>query len=790
MSSKPTLGKATSSKKRKVGGSSTEDPSQPKLDMFLYHKPILPKKDNLMEIDSVPTTSNVHLGTFHKPASKLLFTITNTIPKRSNELSDTEFEKSWEKQKACIQAVFSTNHHKNFNYLTTSKLCEGCCHFGKSKKLYEALVKEIEQHVLEIQKNLTPVNRDLLIRLNSSWNTYCHQLTVIRTVFMALDRTYILPNTKFQSIIELGKNIFSKTIMDVEEFRNVAVAEVLQLIKLDRDAKAVDIKLIHDILQIMIELSYYSTDFENRFLTSTNNYYKEEANHHINTLPVPDYIQHASMRLQQESNERIKNYLDSRTKRGLTHAVTNQLIYKKASKIIEKGFNYILDNNLIEPLKIFYELLGQSEEMGLLRTAFAEYIKKQGAALIKDPKADPSMIPSLLKFKKKIDRIMDYCFHRDESLMNVSKESFEYFINTRGNKPAEMLAKYIDAKLKISKQRATASEVDLVVLDSALALFRYIQTKDTFEVYYKRFLAKRLLLDRSISAETEKHVLEVLKLECGHEFTKNFENMFKDMQVSNDLAVAFKDYQKHQQRMPMNVKVIAQAFWPTFPVSKIKLPPKMQASQRLYEEFYTSRFNGRKLNWQNSLSSLAIIAHYPKGNKEIILSLLQAVILLLFNDARKKSYTFTEIQSATGLDNKDLISLLASLSSTTYPLIKKTQKEATSITPQDSFRYNLEFESPTTRIRIPAAVFEQTTDEHKEVEEKVQVNRKHQLEAAIVRIMKSKKTLGHSALINELFAQLTYPVDANDIKKRIESLIERDYMTRDANDNSLYVYLS
>ncbi|KAI7897480.1 cullin 4 [Cokeromyces recurvatus] len=745
-----------------------------------------------MEIDNIVPIKNIHLGAFHKPTSELLVTITNMIPTRLNELSDAEFEKSWEKQKACIQAIFSTEQHKNFNYLTTSRLCESCCRFGKSEKLYEALVREIEQYTLEIQKSLVPLNRELLVRLNSSWNTYCHHLTVIRTVFMALDRTYILPKTKFQSIIELGKGIFSKNIMDIEEFRNVVVAEVLQLIKLDRDSKIVDVKLIHDILQIMIELSYYSSDFENRFLTSTNNYYKEEANELINALSVSDYIQHASIRLQEESQDRIQNYLDNRTKRSLTHAVVDQLIYKKASKIIEKGFNSILDNNLVEPLKLFYELLGQSEEMNLLRKAFADYIKRQGAALIKDPKNDPTMIPSLLKFKKKMDRILEYCFHHDESLMNVSKESFEYFINTRGNKPAEMLAKYIDSRLKISikKQRMNVTEVDLAVLDSALTLFRYIQTKDTFEAYYKRFLAKRLLLDRSISQETEKHVLEVLKLECGHEFTKNFENMFKDIQVSNDLAIAFKDYEKHQSRMPMNVKVIAQAFWPTFPVSKIKLPPNMQASQRLYEEFYTSKFNGRKLNWQNSLSSLAIVAHYPKGNKEIVLSLLQAIILLLFNDTRKKLYTFSEIQAATGLENKDLSSLLASLSTETYPLIKKTTSTTSTITPQDSFQYNLEFESPNVRIRIPAAVFEQATDEHKEVEEKVQVNRKHQLEAAIVRIMKAKKTLSHSALINEIFTQMKYPVDANDIKKRIEALIERDYLARDINDNSLYNYIS
>lgn len=39
--------------------------------------------------------------------------------------------------------------------------------------------------------------------------------------------------------------------------------------------------------------------------------------------------------------------------------------------------------------------------------------------------------------------------------------------------------------------------------------------------------------------------------------------------------------------------------------------------------------------------------------------------------------------------------------------------------------------------------------------------------------MKTRKTLSHNMLINELFEQLRFPVKATDIKKRIESLIDR-----------------
>lgn len=107
-------------------------------------------------------------------------------------------------------------------------------------------------------------------------------------------------------------------------------------------------------------------------------------------------------------------------------------------------------------------------------------------------------------------------------------------------------------------------------------LFRYIQGKDAFEAYYKRFLAKRLLMDRSSSSELEQRILEKLQSECGQEFTKNLESMFGDIKLSNELNSSFKEFESETPRMPLYVKVISQAIWPTSPASDIVLPPKVR----------------------------------------------------------------------------------------------------------------------------------------------------------------------------------------------------------------------
>lgn len=72
----------------------------------------------------------------------------------------------------------------------------------------------------------------------------------------------------------------------------------------------------------------------------------------------------------------------------------------------------------------------------------------------------------------------------------------------------------------------------------------------------------------------------------------------------------------------------------------------------------------------------------------------------------------------------------------------------------------------------------------------VYADRLYAIDAAVVRIMKGRKQLSHPLLISELLAQLRFPAKPSDLKKRIESLIERDYLSRDKDDANLYHYVA
>lgn len=100
-------------------------------------------------------------------------------------------------------------------------------------------------------------------------------------------------------------------------------------------------------------------------------------------------------------------------------------------------------------------------------------------------------------------------------------------------------AKFVDVKLRAGNKEATEEELERL-LDKIMVLFRFIHGKDVFEAFYKKDLAKRLLVGKSASVDAEKSMLSKLKQECGGGFTCKLEGMFKDMELSKDINITYK----------------------------------------------------------------------------------------------------------------------------------------------------------------------------------------------------------------------------------------------------------
>uniref|UniRef100_A0A158Q724 Cullin-4 n=1 Tax=Elaeophora elaphi TaxID=1147741 RepID=A0A158Q724_9BILA len=678
-----------------------------------------------------------------------------------------------------------------FFFFAMTDIVEFLCTNNAAVKIYKKLKACILSYIIEqlqILLNVSDSTYLFLENLNILWFEYCEQLINIRSVFLYLDRTFVLQNPSVVSL-DMGLEIFRDEVMDNESVRKRSIDGLLKMIEQEREGGQIDRLLIKSLLRMMTNLRVYAEVFERKFLETTCTLYEAEGRHLSQSLEVPVYLRHVKKRLEEETN-RVDYYLDFTTKKSLLAITERCLISDHMDSFINKGLDEMLLENKCDDLSLMYNMVSRTKHgLLILKNVFASYVKKVGKALVMDVNRDKTLVADLLTMKRQLDNVVDSCFQRNEKFIQAEKDAFDYFINTRPNKPAELVAKFMDSKLRSGNKEATEEEMENL-MDEVIVLFRFIQGKDVFEAFYKKDLAKRLLLGKSASVDAEKSMLSKLKQECGAAFTTRLEGMFKDMEVSKDLGVSFKQYMEHGGRdrvlkhstnqIEFNVNVLTMGHWPTYEYMEVAIPPNLAEYQENFQNFYFSKHSGRKLQWQHSLAQLLLRAQFNVV-KELQVTMFQALVLLLFND--KLEWTYEEIQSATKIEKNELERTMQSLACGRLRVLKKAPR-GKDIKANDLFVFNPECNEKLYRIRISQVQMKETAVERAQTEEEIFQDRQYQIDAAIVRVMKTRKSLAHQLLISELFNQLRFPVKPVDLKKRIESLIEREYMCRDKDDSN------
>lgn len=84
----------------------------------------------------------------------------------------------------------------------------------------------------------------------------------------------------------------------------------------------------------------------------------------------------------------------------------------------------------------------------------------------------------------------------------------------------------------------------------------------------------------------------------------------------------------------------------------------------------------------------------------------------------------------------------------------------------------------------------QETQPFSEDEKQVSIQQNHQMDTSIVCLMMSRGTMRHALLVAEVISRLQarFIPTAARIKKRIEALIEQEYLRRDVNNHAIYHY--
>ncbi|KAL8293161.1 hypothetical protein RQP46_000855 [Phenoliferia psychrophenolica] len=681
-------------------------------------------------------------------------------------------------------------------------LCEGAVGRGNGtgQILYDRIRMEIERNAGEVRKALLvpevvqgEEDRWLTV-LEAEWKRYLDQVLLVRAIFLHLDRTFVLQSTGLLSLWDLGLDSFRHSVIEDEQVGGRVTSALIAVIKRERDGDIISRPLVRSLILLLRALSVqsHSSLFVTPFLAASRQYFKEEGNRLAAELDASAYLRRVEFRLTSEG-ARCEAVLGSDLKGSILRVVLEELVSGHVEAIVEKDLPAMLQETRTEDLSSVYTLLGRVGTHSVLREAFLAYLKSAGLAIVMDKSQDDKMVDNLISFRMAMLEVVRVSFGQDAAFSQAVSQAFEFFINKRENKPAEMMAKHLDAKLRSGNRSMDDAGLE-ENLKQVLFLFRFTQGKDIFEAFYKRDLAKRLLLNKSASFDAERSMLLKLKDECGPGFTQKLEIMFKDIELSSDFARVYSASRStSSQPFDLSVNVLSIGNWPSYPPSNVRLPDAMAQALERFRDFYVSKHSGRSLKWQHSLDTCAIKATFPKGGKkELAVSLFQGLVLLLFNDVPDGGkLSFEDIVADTRLDAKEAARTLQSLACGKVRVLQKTPR-GREVEPGDQFNFNMDFKDDHVKIKINQIQQKETAEENKSTTDRVFTDRASHLQLAIVRIMKARKTLKYQELIMEVVSQIgaRFKVETTEIKKSISSLIDRDYLRRAEGQQNVFEYVA
>ncbi|GMR32137.1 hypothetical protein PMAYCL1PPCAC_02332, partial [Pristionchus mayeri] len=715
------------------------------------------------------------------------------------------------------------------------------------EKLYNALKEVVREHLKgPIRKRVGGTMDDLFLEtLNVAWSEHTTAMVMIRDIFMYMDRVYV-EQQKCEPVYNLGIGIFRDEIVRQDRVSEHLKKVLLEMVAEERAGVTIKWSGIKSACAMLVALgienkSVYEMDFEGPFLKETSEYYKAASQKFLMENCASVYVKKVENCIAEET-DRAMRYLDKDTKNKLLQVLEDVLVSQHMQTVVDmenSGLKAMMRDDKIDDMRSLYLLLRRvNNGLNVMTTCMSEYLRSIGEKLVDEvegvskegetvdaataaARKDPvRFIQELIDLKDRFDHFLKDAFDNDASFKNKIQSDFEFFFNKNKRSP-EFLSLYIDDKLKKGQKCLNDNEMESM-LDRSMVLFRFLSEKDAFEKYYKQHVAKRLLLDKSVSDDAEKQMITKLKTECGCQFTQRLESMFKDKEIWGTLNVNFKDYCTNNPvglQMDVGVRVLTAGIWPTQSAApQCVLPDSCQAAFDHFKAYYTGAHNGRKITLNTLLGSADIKAIFygatpnsdelsqqeseagpssrdtaPKRKEEHkILQVNTHTMILLMRFNIRPKFTFEQLKTDTQIPERDLQRCLQSLSmgKPTQRILSRKGK-GKEIEDQDEFTVNDMFTSKLTRIRIQnIANKSETEPERKETRNKIDEDRKHEVEAAIVRIMKARKNLQHNDLVVEVTEQLQsrFKPDPQLIKMRIESLIEREYIKRSDDNHRIYQY--
>ncbi|KAL0575168.1 hypothetical protein V5O48_006790 [Marasmius crinis-equi] len=758
---------------------------------------------------------------------------------------DVSIDETWAELSRNIREILNRDNVTNMSFEVNHRHAYNMVLFKSGDRLYTGTKQIVAEKLQELaQSDVMPVfpasaggdpttksqeNEVLLKTVKRIWDDHTSNMGKLGQILKYMDRYYTKP-AEVPETWYFGLELFLKHIIR-PPIKEHLITAILNQLEFEREGYMINRSAVSGCVEIFLSLdvssggpSLYKQELEPALLKQSQEFYQRLGQSLRDECDAPEYLHRVELQFVSEES-RAHHYLSRQTAAPLQQILKDHLLTAHLEAIISKesGLDAMIDNDKTDDLTRMYKLYTLvSQGLSCIKQALKRSIARRGKEInevslssenLDEPTDAPKekgkarvvtagaqtlasalkWVQDVLDLKDKFDRVWKTAFDGDREIEATLNEAFSGFINSN-DKCAEYISLFIDDNLRRGLKGKSDADIDLA-LDKTIIIFRHLAEQDVFERYYKSHLAKRLLLGRSVSDDAERGMLAKLKVECGYQFTQKLEGMFNDMRISADHMEEYKKHIASSMTPPIEISVIVMTstFWPmSHSAATCTLPDVMLKATKSFEQFYLKKHTGRRLTWQLSLGNADVRVAFNSRTYDLNVATFALVILLLFEDVEDDGFlTYEEIKQATSIEDVELQRHLQSLACAKFKVLKK-HPPGRDVSPTDSFSFNAGFTSNLQKIKISTVSSKvESGEERKETKDRIDEERRHQTEACIVRIMKDRKHMTHNDLINEVTRLLSSRFKPNPliIKKRIEGLIEREYLER-CEDRKSYNYLA
>ncbi|XP_065184805.1 cullin-1-like [Sycon ciliatum] len=695
---------------------------------------------------------------------------------------------------------------------------------GTSHHIGIGLYRKIEDLFQEILSDISKAGEHLrdesiLDQYTQEWERYQFSCRVLHGLFAYLNRHWVKRECDEgrKGIVD----VYSLALMAWKKYyfwplKERIINAVLTLIQRERRGEAINTRFISGVTSSLVELGvcdrvggaetgrnleFYRDNFETVFFEDTMNFYAAESIAFLSENSVTEYVRKVEQRLNEEQR-RCGVYLHESSRDELARKCESALISNHIDRLYSE-FKVLLRNYRTEDLSRIYGLVARVDSsVTTLHTAFEEHIREEGSLAISSIATTGAVDAEayVKKFLEIFDRfldIVDKAFAQNSCFRDALDKAFRVFVNKNAATDAagsatrspELLARYCDALLKKGSRISEENELDFEMC-RVMIVFGYVEDKDVFQKFYSKMLAKRLVHHLSTSDDAEAAMISKLKACCGFEYTAKLQRMFQDIGVSKDLTDAFRTSIQASPEsaglVDFTIQVLSSGSWPFVAVAgEFSLPPELEKVQTRLSSFYTNKHSGRKLTWLYSMSKGELTTTCFKNKYIFQASTYQIAVLLHFND--HDSHSIRHLQKVTLIKEDTLMQVIAILLKCKLLVCKDDAPTQDSIV-----SLFLGYRNKKLRININVPLKGEVKAEQEATHKHIEEDRKLLIQAAVVRIMKMRKTLSHQQLMGEVLGQLSsrFKPRVPIIKRCIDVLIEKEYLERVDGQMDKYTYLA